>query len=222
MESIRSTVLRTVAQAQIIAILRGLQPGQCPAVAQGLLNGGIRMIEITFDQRHPETHSATASAIEAIRTQLDGQVLVGAGTVTTPELVRLAFEAGAGYIISPDVNTRVIATTRELGMVSMPGAMTPTEILTAHEAGADFVKLFPAAMLGIPYLKAIRGPISHVKLLAVGGIHAGNARAFLDAGVCGLGVGGNLARPEWAAQGRYEAYTEAARELVAALQSPAL
>ena len=83
---------------------------------------------------------------------------MGAGTVTTPELVRLAFEAGAGYIISPDVNTRVIATTRELGMVSMPGAMTPTEILTAHEAGADFVKLFPAAMLGIPYLKAIRGP----------------------------------------------------------------
>ena len=112
----------------------------------------------------------------------------------------------------------MIRKTKELGLISIPGAMTPSEILTAHEAGADFVKLFPASDLGISYLKAIRAPISHVKLLATGGINEGNAKAFLDAGACGLGIGGNLAKKIWIDAGEFDKLTEAAKATVAAIK----
>ena len=135
------------------------------------------------------------------------------------ELVELAASAGAKYIISPDVNVDVIRRTRELGMVSLPGAMTPTEVMTAHNAGADFVKLFPVGNLGIPYVKAIRAPISHVKLLAVGGVNEDNVADFLHAGLVGAGVGGNLANKKWIEAGEYHKITETARKLVDAAKN---
>ena len=146
-------------------------------------------------------------------------MMVGAGTVTTPELVELAASAGAQYIISPDVNVDVIHRTRELGLVSLPGAMTPTEVMTAHLAGADFVKLFPAGNLGISYVKAIRAPISHVKLLAVGGVNEDNVADFLHAGMVGAGVGGNLANKKWIEAGEYDKITQTARKLLDAVKN---
>ncbi len=215
----RETVIASIEREKVIAIVRGAGAEACRKVADALYRGGIRLMEITFDQNHPDSFPATAGAIAEIAKTYEGRMLVGAGTVTTPELVDLTARAGGRYIISPDVNEAVIRRTRELGLVSLPGAMTPTEILTAHRAGADFVKAFPAGELGTGYLKAVRAPISHVKLLAVGGINERNAAAFLKAGAVGLGVGGNLANKEWIAAGDFDKITAAARILLEAVQT---
>lgn len=212
----REQVIEWALRERIIAIVRGVGSEQCMKVAQALYEGGIRLMEITYDQREPESWQATAQAIGDIARAFEGRLLAGAGTVTTPELVDLTQSVGGRFIISPDTNVEVIRRTRELGLVSMPGALTPSEIMTAHRAGADIVKLFPAADLGPGYLKAIRAPISHVKIMAVGGINEQNIGQFLAAGAVGAGVGGNLANRAWIEAGEFQKITQAAKALVAA------
>lgn len=213
----REEVIQCAEQHRVIAIVRGVESRKCINVAKALYDGGIRLMEITYDQRNPDTWKTTAQAIGDILQTFEGRLLVGAGTVTTPELVELTHSVGGQFIISPDTNVDVIRRTRELGMVSMPGALTPSEIMTAHRAGADIVKLFPAADLGPGYLKAIRAPISHVKLMAVGGINENNIGQFLNAGAIGVGIGGNLANRTWIEAGEFYKITESAKAMVAAV-----
>lgn len=214
----REKIIQAVLDEKIIAIVRGADPEQCVKVAQALYDGGIRLMEITYNQRDPSSWQTTADTIAAIARTFDGRMLVGAGTVTTPELVELTAKSGGMYVISPNCNEAVIRKTLELGLVSMPGALTPTEVLAAHDAGADFVKLFPAGNLGVAYAKAIMAPISHVKLLAVGGVNEHNVADFLKAGMAGAGIGGNLANKQWIAEGRYDKITETAKALVEAVK----
>lgn len=202
---------------KIIAIVRGIESEKCVKVAQALYEGGIRLMEVTYDQKAPDSWKSTAQAIGDVAKAFDGRLLVGAGTVTTPEMVKLTQVAGGQFIISPDTNVDVIRRTRELDLVSMPGALTPSEILAAHSAGADIVKLFPAANLGPGYLKAVRAPISHVKIMAVGGVNEENIGEFLAAGAVGAGIGGNLANRAWIEEGRFDKITQTARALVAAV-----
>lgn len=213
----REEVIERVSREKIIAIVRGVGSEQCMKVAQALYDGGIRLMEVTYDQSRPESWDATAKAIGDIVRAFEGKMLVGAGTVTEPSLVDLTREAGGLFIISPDTNIDVIKRTRELGLVSMPGALTPSEIMTAHRAGADFVKLFPAADMGPGYLKAVRAPLNHVKLMAVGGVNEKNVADFLAAGAVGAGVGGNLANRAWIEAGEFGKITAAARALVSAV-----
>lgn len=215
----REQVLQWAEREKIIAIVRGIESEKCLKVAQALYEGGIRLMEVTYDQKAPDSWRSTAQAIGDIARQFEGKLLVGAGTVTTPELVELTCSAGGQFIISPDTNVDVIRRTRELGLVSMPGALTPSEILTAHNAGADIVKLFPAADLGPGYLKAVRAPISHVKMMAVGGINEKNIGQFLAAGAVGAGIGGNLANRAWIEEGQFDKITQTARALVAAVNN---
>lgn len=210
----RDQVLQWVEQYKIVAIVRGADPQQCFAVAKALYDGGIRLMEVTYDQRRPESWQATADTIGALAKEYAGRMFVGAGTVTSPELVELTAKAGGAFIISPDTDAAVIRRTRELGLVSMPGALTPSEIKTAHEAGADFVKVFPLGNMGPSYLKAIRAPLSHIKMTAVGGINEKNLRDYLEAGACGAGIGGNLVNKAWIANGEFDKITEVAKELV--------
>ena len=214
----RDQVIQKIEEEKIIAIVRGVGPEQCMKVADALYAGGIRLMEITYNQKDPASFQATADAISAITKAYEGRMLVGAGTVTTTELVELTAKAGGKFIISPDTNPDVIRRTRELDMVSMPGALTPTEIMTAHRAGADYVKLFPAGDLGPNYVKAVRAPISHVKMTAVGGINEKNMADFLKAGVCGFGIGGNLANKAWIEAGEFDKITETARAMVAVVK----
>ena len=214
----RDQVIQKIEEEKIIAIVRGVGPEQCMKVADALYAGGIRLMEITYNQKDPASFQATADAISAITKAYEGRMFVGAGTVTTPELVELTAKAGGKFIISPDTNADVIRRTRELDMVSMPGALTPTEIMTAHRAGADSVKLFPAGDLGPNYVKAVRAPISHVKMTAVGGINEKNMADFLKAGVCGFGIGGNLANKAWIEAGEFDKITETARAMVAVVK----
>ena len=210
----REQVLQCVDRYKIIAIVRGADPAQCFAVAKALYAGGIRLMEVTYDQKKPETWQATADAIGALAKEYEGKMFIGAGTVTSPELVEMTAKAGGTFIISPDTDVDVIRRTRELGLVSMPGALTPSEIKTAHNAGADYVKVFPLGSMGPGYLKAIRAPLSHIKMTAVGGINEKNLRDYLEAGACGAGIGGNLANKKWIENGEFDKITEVAKELV--------
>ncbi|MDR1464845.1 MAG: 2-dehydro-3-deoxyphosphogluconate aldolase [Oscillospiraceae bacterium] len=214
----RADILRRVAGEKLICIVRGQGEGVMLPLTEALAAGGIRMLEVTFPQKQPERFAETARAIAAVRKAFGGPggVAVGAGTVLSAAQARRAAEAGAEYIISPNADPAVIAETRRLGLVSMPGAMTPTECAAAHATGADFIKLFPAGHLGPDYLKAIRAPLSHLRFLAVGGIHERNIPDFLAAGAEGFGVGGNLVNREWIAAGEFAKITALARTFVRA------
>ncbi len=215
----RDQIISCVRQEKIVAIVRGVESEKCMKVAQALYDGGIRMMEITYNQKKPESWEETAQVIGEVAEAFSGKMFVGAGTVTCEDLVELTHKYGGQFIISPDMNEAVIRKTRELGLVSMPGAMTPSEIMVAHRAGADFVKLFPAGHFGPGYLKAIRGPISHVDLLVVGGVDENNIGSFLEVGAVGAGVGGNLANAKWIEAGEYHKVTAVAQKLVAAVKA---
>ena len=131
--------------------------------------------------------------------------------------VEAACDAGACLVISPNVDLGVIRRTRQLGMVSMPGALTPTEIVAAYQAGADIVKLFPAGELGLGYIKAVRGPLGYIPMSAVGGVKPENVKEFLDAGVCGFGVGGQLVLSSAVKSGDDAAIEARAREFTQAI-----
>ena len=211
--TMREEIIKQVEVHKVIAIIRGVEPEKSLKVAKALFEGGIRMIEVTFDQKDTEKQKGTAESIRRISECFQGKVSVGAGTVTSVKLVEMAAEAGAQYIISPDTSEEVIKRTKELGLVSMPGALTPTEIMNAHRWGADFVKLFPIGTLGTDYIKAVKAPLNHIKLLAVGGVNENNITEFLDAGCCGAGIGGNLVNKKWIENEEFEKITETAKKL---------
>lgn len=215
----RDQVIQRVLDTKIIAIVRGVYGDDCLRLAEALCAGGIELLEVTFDQLRPESFKDTQAAINAVAKRFDDQLYPGAGTVTSIELVNLASDAGAMYAISPNFDQEVVKRTRELGMISMPGALTPTEVLAAHNAGADFVKLFPAAILGAGYVKAIRSPLNHVKLLVVGGVNETNLSSLLVAGAVGAGVGGNLVNKQWIAEGKFQEITRTAKNFVEIIRS---
>lgn len=211
-------IIQAVKDHKIIAIVRGVESEKCLRVAQALYDGGIRLMEITYNQKAPDSWEETARTIGTVARAYEGKMYVGAGTVTCTELVELTAKHGGQFIISPDVNEKVIRRTCELGLISMPGALTPTEVMTAHTAGAHFVKLFPAGNLGVGYLKAVKAPISHVDLLVVGGVDEKNIGAFLAAGAVGAGIGGNLVNSAWVENGEFDKITEVAKLFVKATQ----
>ena len=211
-------VLDRILDGKIIAIVRGIPSEDAVNLAEALVKGGINCIEVTFDQSNPALWQKTADTITLLNECLGDRMVFGAGTVTTVELVNIAKNAGAKFIVSPDCEPDVIRATVEAGMVSMPGALTPTEVLQAHKAGADFVKVFPAGTMGAAYLKAIAAPINHVRLLAVGGVNENNVADFMKAGAVGAGVGGNLVNKTWIAEGRFQDITALAKAFVAAVQ----
>lgn len=211
------TTWEMIEKNKIIAIVRGLSPVYMLHFVDALLAGGISLIEVTFSQAEPETWKDTGSAIQTLLKERAGKVLTGAGTVMTLEQLHIAADAGAMYIISPDINEDVIRETKRLGLVSLPGAFTPTEIITAHRMGADAVKVFPAGELGAGYIKAIRAPISHIPLLAVGGVDVHNCAEFIAAGCAGVGVGGSLVNKQWIADGEFDKITALAKEFTQTL-----
>ena len=211
------TALEYVEQRKIVAIVRGLEPDYLLRLGHALEEGGIGLMEVTYDQRAPESWAATAKAIQAVEEEFGERLLVGAGTVITPEQVRLTYEAGGHYLVTPTTQPEIIRMGKDLWLGLFPGAFSATEILSAYEAGADAVKVFPASCVGPGYIKAIRGPLSHIPLMAVGGINEKNAADYLKAGCVGLGVGGNLVNKEWIRNGEWEKITALARAFMAAV-----
>lgn len=208
----REEIIQKVLDKKIVAIVRGVYGQDCINLAKALYAGGIELLEVTFDQSKPEALEQTSETIRCLVEEMGDKMAFGAGTVTSLEMLELAKKAGAQFIVSPDTNEEVIKATVAAGLVSMPGAMSPTEIVTAHRYGADFVKVFPTSNLGASYIKAIRGPINHIRLLAVGGVNEKNIGEFIKAGVNGAGVGGNLVNKQWIANGEFDKITALAEE----------
>ena len=205
-------VMQKIMDNKIIAIIRGIHSDQMVSLVSAIRSGGICCAEVTFDQSSEEAAKDTLVSISRLTERFGNDVCVGAGTVMSAEQVRLAAEAGARYIISPNVDGEVIKETKRLGLVSIPGALTPTEVACAYDLGADIVKLFPAGILGPAYVKAIRAPLKHIPMTAVGSINAANCLEFFKAGCCGIGVGGNLVSKKLVDECRFEEITSAARE----------
>lgn len=212
-------VLNKILEGKIVAIVRGVPSDEVVGLAKALVEGGISCIEVTFDQSSEEKAQDTLKAISNISKALGDRVCVGAGTVMTVKQVEAAAAAGAEYMISPNTNAAVIKRTKELDKVSIPGAMTPSEVAQAYELGADIVKMFPAGVLGCAYIKAVKAPLKHIPVTAVGGVNPGNCADFIRAGAVGVGVGGNLVSPQLVKEGRFEEITAIAKSYTDALKN---
>ena len=210
-------VERAVREHKFIAILRGLPQEQLLCAAQALYDGGVRLIECTFDHTRADCVEANRRMISTLAEHFGGRMLVGCGTALTLAEVGATLDAGGQFVISPNEDEAVIRETRRLGMASLPGAMTPSEIVSAWNAGANFVKLFPAGELGAGYVKAVRAPLKHIPMLAVGGVTPENIPQFLAAGVCGFGVGSPVLPKDALERGDWQAVARRAAEFVRAL-----
>ncbi len=204
----REESLQRVLNGRIVAIIRASSGEQLVNVAKALYEGGIDVIEVTF------TVPGVLEIVSAVREQLGDRILLGAGTVLDPESARAAILAGAEFIVSPSLNLDVIQLCNRYSKMVMPGAFTPTEVVTAWEAGADIVKVFPADVGGPNYLKTLHGPLPQIRLLPTGGVNLDTLPHFLKAGACAVGLGSALVEKQAVQEGNMDRISELARQFV--------
>ena len=200
------TTAETLERAALIPVLRARNAGQAHAVVQAMLAGGIRVVEVTM------TVPGAVELLRELKSEYGNELLLGSGTVTTGGQAEDTIEAGAEFVVSPSFHADVVAATKAHGKLSIPGALTPTEVITAWNAGADYVKIFPcSAVGGAGYLKSLLAPFPHLKLIPTGGVTHHTAAGFLEAGARALGVGSDLVNIAAIEEGRPEVITAAAR-----------
>ncbi|MBO3063202.1 bifunctional 4-hydroxy-2-oxoglutarate aldolase/2-dehydro-3-deoxy-phosphogluconate aldolase [Mammaliicoccus fleurettii] len=178
--------LKIIKETKLIAILRNADPNNILPIVKTLYKAGVRAIEVTMNS------PKALESIELIANEMKGKVVVGAGTVLDAESARLAILSGATFILSPTVNKDTIRMSKKYGAVSIPGALTPTEILEAYEYGGDIIKVFPTTTMGPEYIKDLQGPLPHIPLLPTGGVGLNNVEDFIKAGAVGVGLGSAL------------------------------
>ena len=206
-------VLAHLREHKIVSIIRGAQPDRLVDIVRALYAGGVRSVEVTINS------PKALAGIEKLTDALGDKMMIGAGTVLDPETARAALLAGARFIISPTLSKKTIRMTKRYGAISIPGAFTPTEILTAYEHGGDIIKVFPAT-LGAGYLKDIAGPLPHIPLMPTGGVSLDNIQALHQAGAVAFGLGSALVDTKQAATPEYlAALTEKARQFVRAVSA---
>jgi 2-dehydro-3-deoxyphosphogluconate aldolase/(4S)-4-hydroxy-2-oxoglutarate aldolase len=198
--------LSRIADSGVVAVLRGVEADQLIGIADALREGGVTAVEITADT------PGVAEKIGDVAGAFGDEVVVGTGTVLDGETARTTLLAGAEFVVSPSLHEDVIETCNRYGAVSAPGIMTPTEAIRGYEAGADFVKVFPATTVGPDHLAAMRGPLGQIPMMPTGGVAPDNAADYVDAGAFAVGAGGALVDYDAAARGEYETITDTARE----------
>ena len=209
----KAEIFKALDETKLVAIIRGMDPDVCLKLADAYVRGGIRLVEVTFDQTGDPRK--TVEAIRAIREAFAGRLHVGAGTVLTDAQLQSVIDVGGEFMVTPSVNPALIRTCAAAGLAAMPGAFTPTEIVTAHEAGADIVKVFPVRSLGPQYVKDVLAPLRHIRLMAVGGVNPDNAADYLKAGCVGVGASGSLVNKEWIAAGEWDKIAAEAARFIA-------
>ena len=210
-DAARQNVARRLERIGAAAVIRMTETDKLVRVAEAIAEGGLPAVEVTM------TVPGALDMIAAVRDELGEDVLLGAGSVLDGETVRRAVEAGARFIVSPVFKEELVTAAHAEGAAALPGAFTPTEIQQAHEAGADFVKVFPASVLGMKFVKAVRAPLPHLTLVPTGGVSLGNAGDWLRAGAALVGVGSALLDKQAIAAGDYAALTDNARRLCASI-----
>lgn len=194
----------------LICIFRGVPRDKLVETAKAVYAGGVRVVEVAFNPADKDTAKTTAEYISTIVREVP-ELTVGAGTVVNTDLVKAAYDAGAKFIFSPNLNLNVVKLTKELGMISIPGAFTPSECAAAYDAGADIVKLFPVTVDDIGYVKNIVRPLNYIPFICVGGTNENTIEAFFEAGALGVGTGISILKPELIEANDYAAITELAR-----------
>ncbi|MEW9698437.1 bifunctional 4-hydroxy-2-oxoglutarate aldolase/2-dehydro-3-deoxy-phosphogluconate aldolase [Paenibacillus sp. SI8] len=206
----REQGLKEIERTRIVAIVRGVKETHIASVAQALHQGGITVMEVTLNT------PGALRMISELQSQFADQMYIGAGTVLDLDDAKKAVEAGAAFLVTPNMDEEVIRWAKSEGIPIFPGAMTPTEIVKAWKAGATAVKVFPSASLGIAFIKELMGPLDHIPMMAVGGVTEENIKQFLDIGCYGLGIGGSLINVKEIEAGRFEWITDKAARLLAA------
>ena len=203
--------IEQIEKNKVIVIVRGVEKEKLIPMCQAIYDGGLRLIECTYDASGKISDEEIAGNIKMLAEHFEGKMIVGAGTVLTEKQVELTKKAGGKFIISPDTNPDIIKKTKEEELVSIPGALTPSEITQANRSGADFVKIFPMDMMGVKYIKDLKAPLSHVKMLAVGGVTADNMKDYLEAGASGVGIGSGVVNKKQISENNFEEITKLAR-----------
>lgn len=202
-------VLNALREIGLVPVLRAESEAQALALADAIAAGGVTVLEVTM---------TVPGAIRVMRRLAEERpdILIGAGTVLDPETARMCILEGAQFVVSPALNVRTIEMCHRYGVAVLPGALTPTEIVTAWEAGADVVKIFPASALGgAKYLKSVKAPLPQVEMIPTGGVSQSTAAEFLEAGAFALGVGADLVNLKAISEGHPEIITESARKYLA-------
>lgn len=206
-------VVRSIQETGIVAILRGTKTDELLNIANALYDGGIRAIEVTCNT------PGYIGMIEALTRKMGNKMVVGAGTVLSPVAAQLVIEAGANFVLAPDLNREVVQLVHQHRKLAIPGITTVSEIMEAYRLGVDIVKLFPAGALGPAYLKDIRGPLNEAAIIPVGGINLNNIEKFVQAGAFAFGVGGELVDKKAIADGKFSLIAEKAKCFVDAVAS---
>jgi 2-dehydro-3-deoxyphosphogluconate aldolase / (4S)-4-hydroxy-2-oxoglutarate aldolase len=209
----RTDIVREIESTGVVAVIRMQEADKLRHVVDALLEGGVRALELTM------TVPGAVGLIEELARDLPGEFQLGAGTVLDPETARQVILAGAKYIVAPVLNLDVITLCHRYDVAIMPGCFTPTEILTAWQAGADVIKVFPATALGPGYFKDVRAPLPQVKLMPTGGVTMTNAGEWIKAGAVAIGVGSALVDLKAVAAGHYKTIAANARTLVEAVRA---
>ena len=197
----------------LVPVLRARSVAEAHALVDAILAGGVTVIEVTM------TVPGAIAMLRDLKGKYGNELLLGSGTVTSAEQARATIEAGAEFVVSPSLHPEVIRETKALSKVSIPGALTPTEVITAWEAGADYVKIFPCSAVGGPsYLKALKAPFPELKLIPTGGVTVATAGDFLNAGAMAVGVGSDLVNATAIAEGKPWIVTDMARAYLDVIQ----
>ncbi|MGD0077460.1 MAG: bifunctional 4-hydroxy-2-oxoglutarate aldolase/2-dehydro-3-deoxy-phosphogluconate aldolase [Sedimentisphaerales bacterium] len=205
-------IYKMIRREKVIVIVRGIEKSRIVNVAEAVLKAGVKMLEVTCNTE------GVFEMLELLVEKMGDKMVIGAGTVTTVDLCKKALEARAKYIIAPDVNPEVIAYCVKRDIAVLPGAATATEILTAKRYGAKMVKIFPAAAIGVDYIKQLRGPIDDVDFVAVGGVRPETIAEFFAAGCCAIGIGESAVKKEFVEKENWAAITETVRKYVQKLR----
>jgi 2-dehydro-3-deoxyphosphogluconate aldolase/(4S)-4-hydroxy-2-oxoglutarate aldolase len=207
----RERSISIIRETGVVAIMRAQSSEQLLRAADAIREGGVQAIEVTM------TTPGALQVIEQAASKYDQDVVFGAGTVLDAESARAAILAGAQFIVAPTLNRELIALCRRYSILSMPGAYTPTEALTAWECGADMVKIFPSSVGGPAFIKALKAPLPQVELVPVGGVGLDNTADFIRAGAAAVGVGSSLINQKLLDAGDFAALTERARGFIQAV-----
>lgn len=210
----KSEVLRRIEEVGVVPVVRASSAEEAMGVIEAIRAGGVSVLEITM------TVPRAVRVIEQVADRYGAEVVVGAGTVLDPETARACILAGAAFVVSPSLNTGTIELCRRYSIAVMPGALTPTEVVTAWQAGADVVKVFPCGALGgAKYLKSLKAPLPQIEMIPTGGVSLQTAAEFIEAGALALGVGADLVDTKAIRAGQPERVTDAARAYVAAVRA---
>jgi 2-dehydro-3-deoxyphosphogluconate aldolase/(4S)-4-hydroxy-2-oxoglutarate aldolase len=204
----KAEVLEKIKELGLLAVIRGPSPELTVKMVEALIAGGVLGIEITYSTPNAE------DVVRTLSSKYGDRILLGMGTLTKPEQAAQAKQAGAHFLVSPICEPELVKSMVATGLLTMAGALSPSEVLQAYNLGSDVIKIFPGSLGGPAYIKALKGPFPYIPMMPTGGVSAGNVVEWFRAGVVAVGAGSELCPPQLAREGKFDEITRLAREFM--------